>query len=61
MVIPYSRGAAGNQKLFKIQSYLAKFLRFGVIVVQYDQISQIGGGLCTGFEPIRPDDHVIFS
>ncbi len=58
MVIPYSRGGAENQKPFKIQSYYARFLRFGMNVVHYDHISQIGGGVRTDFESIRPDDLV---
>ncbi len=55
MVIPYSRGGAGNQKPFKIQSYYTRFLRLGMNEVQYDQISQIEGGVRTDFQPIRPD------
>ena len=42
--------------LFKIKSCQARFLRFGVNVVQYNQISQFRVGACTDFGQIRPDD-----
>ena len=56
MVIPYCRGGVGNQKPFKIMSYHARFHCFGMNVVQYDQISQIGDGVRTDFGPIGPND-----
>ena len=56
MVIPYSWGGTGNKKLFKIKSWRARFLRFEMNVVQYDQISQFGVGARMDFGQIRPDD-----
>ncbi len=56
LVIPYSPGGTGNQKPFEIKSCQARFLCFGVNVIQYNQISQFGVCAQEDFGQIRPDD-----